>query len=179
MLSNTKYSDSNVCAQRGLGVPLILFFYLLVLIAGCGGSDGSAGGGGGGGTAALPAIPDSAFYLPPDALPSMAPGTLIRSEEVAPIAADSRTFAVLYASESLRGEAIAVSGIVVVPDAPAPEGGFHVVSWAHGTKGIADSCAPSRGFSGASHDFFDIAPELVDAGYVAVSSDYEGLGTPG
>jgi pimeloyl-ACP methyl ester carboxylesterase len=109
----------------------------------------------------------------------MPPGTLLRSEEVAPIAANSRTFTVLYASESLGGEAVAVSGLVVVPDSPPQDGSFNVVSWAHGTKGISDNCAPSRGFSGSSHDFFDIAPELVDAGYVAVSSDYEGLGTPG
>jgi hypothetical protein len=29
------------------------------------------------------------------------------------------------------------------------------------------------------HDFFDIAPELVAAGYVGVMTDAEGLGTPG
>lgn len=169
MRHETKHRQSN--AHRKPVIALTLFAFL---VAGCGGSDGAAGG-----RAELPAVPDDAFYVPPDELPSMAPGTLIRSEEVAPIATDSRTFAVLYASESLGGESIAVSGLVVVPDAPTPEGGFNVVSWAHGTKGIADVCAPSRGFSAATHDFFDIAPELIDAGYVAVSSDYEGLGTPG
>ncbi|MEM7436841.1 MAG: lipase family protein [Myxococcota bacterium] len=144
--------------------------YVLILLAsaaiGCGGSD-------------LPDVPEAAFYVPPDPLPSTTPGTLIRSQEVTPIAAASRTFAVLYVSESLPGEPIPVSGLVVVPDAPAPEEGFDVVSWGHGTKGLADRCAPSRGFSGPTHDFFMIAPELISAGHLAVSSDYEGLGTPG
>lgn len=156
---------------------------ILVLLAsasvGCGDSNGSAAGGSGGSRGELPTVPDDAFYLPPDPFPSAVPGTLIRSQEVAPIADDSRTFVLLYVSESLVGEPIAVSGFVVVPDGPAPEGGFNTVSWAHGTKGVSDACAPSRGFSSANHDFFAIAPELVEAGYLAVSSDYEGLGAPG
>ncbi len=174
MHRNTKHPGSN--AYRALGIPLVLVATALV---GCGSSDGEAGSGGVGGSGEIPAVPNDGFYLPPDDLPGMPPGTLLRSEEVAPIAANSRTFTVLYASESLGGEAVAVSGLVVVPDSPPQDGSFNVVSWAHGTKGISDNCAPSRGFSGSSHDFFDIAPELVDAGYVAVSSDYEGLGTPG
>ena len=169
--------------SRVLGVIALMAVHL---VAGCGDSDGSGGAGAGGtgaggagGGSDLPAVPEAAFYLPPDPLPSASPGSLIRSQEVAPIAAASRTFAVLYVSESLSGEPIAVSGLVVVPDAPTPAGGFDVVSWAHGTKGISDACAPSRGFSGPTHDFFAIAPELIAAGYLAVSSDYEGLGTPG
>ena len=171
MRTTTQHIPSNAYAHRALGVPFALLLSLVAFAIGCAESDDGGG--------ELAAGPDEAFYLPPDGLRDMTPGTLIRSEEVTPIAEDSRTFAVLYSSESLGGEAIAVSGLVVVPDAPAPEGGFNVVSWAHGTKGIADDCAPSRGFSGDTHDFFDIAPELIAAGYVAVSSDYEGLGTPG
>lgn len=50
----------------------------------------------------------------------------------------------LYQSRALDGRAIAVSGMVVAPDTKAPDGGFPVVSWAHGTTGTADQCAPSR-----------------------------------
>ena len=163
-------------SRVALGAILLL---LASASVGCGDSSGSAAGGSGGSRGELPTVPDNAFYLPPDPFPSAVPGTLIRSQEVAPIADDSRTFAVLYVSESLAGEPVAVSGFVVVPDGSPPADGFDVVSWGHGTKGIADSCAPSRGFSGPTHDFFAIAPELVEAGYIAVSSDYEGLGTPG
>ncbi|MEM9729922.1 MAG: lipase family protein [Myxococcota bacterium] len=166
-------------SQRAAALLLGIACSLAVLVA-CGDSESEDNGGAGGeGGSRLPTVPDDDFYLPPESLAGSNPGALIRSEEVQPIAADSRTFVVLYVSESLAGEAIAVSGLVVVPDAPAPSDGFNVVSWAHGTKGISDDCAPSRGFSGPTHDFFMIAPELVAAGYLAVSSDYEGLGTPG
>ena len=53
-----------------------------------------------------------------------------------------------------------------------------MVSWAHGTSGIADRCTPSQ------HDFWDRenAQEVrtfVDAGYAVAATDYPGLGTPG
>ena len=72
-----------------------------------------------------------------------------------------------------------MSGLVVAPAEPASAAGYDVVTWAHGTKGVSDPCAPSKGYRSGFHDFYDIAPELVAAGYVGVMSDYEGLGTPG
>jgi dienelactone hydrolase len=48
-----------------------------------------------------------------------------------------------------------------------------VLSLAHGTTGIADVCAPSRGPVGPSA--FDVAKQ----GFVVVATDYEGLGTAG
>jgi alpha-beta hydrolase superfamily lysophospholipase len=50
-----------------------------------------------------------------------------------------------------------------------------VVSWAHGTTGIADVCAPSLDASRVA----PLANPLLAEGYVVVASDYEGLGTPG
>ena len=38
----------------------------------------------------------------------------------------------------------AVTGVISYPTAPAPHGGWPVVSWAHGTSGLASPCAPSR-----------------------------------
>jgi alpha-beta hydrolase superfamily lysophospholipase len=49
-----------------------------------------------------------------------------------------------------------------------------VVSWAHGTVGVADACAPSR-----TGDQVPGLAELLGAGYVVAATDYEGLGTPG
>ncbi len=69
--------------------------------------------------------------------------------------------------------------MVAAPGGSAPEAGYDVVTWAHGTKGVSDRCAPSKGYRSGFHDFYDIAPELVAAGYVGVMSDFEGLGTPG
>ena len=54
-------------------------------------------------------------------------------------------YRVLYHSESIAGADIAVSGVIVVPGGPPPPGGFPIVSWAHGTTGLADPCAPSLG----------------------------------
>ena len=119
------------------------------------------------------------FYIPPDPLPSDVPGTLIRVEEIQPFAEGTQAWKVLYVSTAVDGTPIAVSGMVAAPAGPAPEGGYDVVTWNHGTKGVSDPCAPSRGYRSGFHDFFDIAPELVSAGYVGVMTDAEGLGTPG
>ncbi len=119
------------------------------------------------------------FYIPPNPLPSDVPGTLIRAEEIEPFAEGTKAWKVLYVSTAVDGTPIAVSGMVAAPAGPAPEGGYDVVTWNHGTKGVSDRCAPSRGYRSGFHDFFDIAPELVAAGYVGVMTDYEGLGTPG
>lgn len=122
--------------------------------------------------AALPA-----FYRPPAQLATAAPGTLIRSEPY-PAIKGARAWKVLYHSRSIDGRDIAVSGVVVAPTSGAvPAGGRPVVSWAHGTHGIADKCAPSR-----HDDWVKRMPAiraLIDQGNVVVATDYEGLGTPG
>ncbi len=120
-----------------------------------------------------------AFYVPPDPLPSDVPGTLIRVEEIEPFAEGTQAWKVLYVSTAVDGTPIAVSGMVAAPAGPPPQDGYDVVTWNHGTKGVSDRCAPSRGYRSGFHDFFDIAPELVAAGYVGVMTDAEGLGTPG
>lgn len=119
------------------------------------------------------------FYQPPRPLPSKVPGTLIRAEPMEPFAANSLAWRVLYVSKAVDGTPIAVSGMVAAPAEPAPLGGRDVVSWAHGLTGVADRCAPSKGFRFYGHDFYELAPEIVAAGYVGVATDYEGLGTPG
>ena len=112
----------------------------------------------------------TAFYTPPTPLPGGAHGAPIWARKGA---AGSRLL--LYRSTGVTGEAVAVSATLSVPKGRAPKGGWPVVSWAHGTTGIADRCAPSRG-GGA-------APRLLErwrkAGYAIVRTDYEGLGTPG
>lgn len=145
---------------------------------GSGGSGGAAGVGGQGGDAGAGGGPD-AFYIPPDPLPSEEPGALIRSEEIEPFAEGTKAWRVLYVSQAVDGTPIAVSGMVAAPAEVAPAGGRDVVTWSHGTKGVVDRCAPSKGYRSGFHDFFDIAPELVEAGYVGASTDYEGLGPPG
>lgn len=156
---------------------------LAIVAAACSGG----GDGGGAGRSAAPASTTTqpapprpapagdAFYTPPDPLPEGEPGDLIWSQAVdAPEGVVA--WRVLYLSEAVDGHAIAVSGVVAAPDGPAPEGGRPVMTWAHGTAGTADRCAPSKGGVGPSVFALD---QVARRGWVAVATDYEGLGTPG
>jgi pimeloyl-ACP methyl ester carboxylesterase len=138
--------------------------------------------------AAVPKGPSGArFYTPPKKLPGHKHGDLIRARTVHGVTAlrsASSTKLVLYRSTGSNGKPIAVSGLVSVPKGHAPKGGWPVVSWAHGTVGIGDACAPSRDTAkSSSHDLVAyVAPLLnryLKAGFAVVRTDYQGLGTPG
>ena len=118
----------------------------------------------------------SAFYRLPSELPPAQPGTVIRTEPYRAFPG-ARAQKVLYHSRALDGTDIAVSGVVISPVGAAPSGGRPVVSWAHGTHGIADVCAPSRRVDWVSH--LPAVRELISQGFVVVATDYEGLGTAG
>ncbi|MEZ5171604.1 MAG: lipase family protein [Acidimicrobiia bacterium] len=110
------------------------------------------------------------FYEPPDPLPPGEPGELIWYRETDdPVAGAGRSFRVLYHSRREDGSDTAVSGIVSVPEGPAPPGGWPVESYGHPTTGITDCDAPSL-WGGAEPSI----PGTIDA-----RTDYEGLGTPG
>jgi pimeloyl-ACP methyl ester carboxylesterase len=116
-------------------------------------------------------------YAVPDPLPAGEPGDVIQFEAMGavPDVEGATAWRVLYHSRSLQGDDIAVSGVIVRPAGDPPPGGFPVVSWAHGTTGTADVCAPST----ARSPFVPSLPALLDAGYAVAATDYEGLGTPG
>ena len=82
---------------------------------------------------------------------------LARAQRVGPAA-----WRMMYLSESIQGEPIAVTGTAVVPSIAAPDGGRPILSVAHGTTGIADQCAPSHDPSS------DVAAHIryVNAGYL-------------
>lgn len=73
-----------------------------------------------------------AFYTAPSPLPAGPPGTIIRSEVIDDFYAGATVYRVLYMSTGYDGEPTAVSGIIVVPDGPAPADGRKVVAWTHG-----------------------------------------------
>jgi dienelactone hydrolase len=128
-----------------------------------------------------------AFYTPPAALPGKVHGDLVwarRLTGAAVVPGASKTMLVLYRSTGVDGRPVAVSGIVSLPKGTAPKGGWPVISYAHGTTGIADSCAPSRDVAGTPvHPYnnyvFGLLQRWLKAGYAVVRTDYEGLGTPG
>jgi pimeloyl-ACP methyl ester carboxylesterase len=117
-----------------------------------------------------------AFYSVPQPLPA-AIGKLLKSEKVAAPGLHGTMYRVMYVSESMRGKPVAVTGLVAVPAGTAPAEGFPVVSWGHGTNGMADKCAPSLDPAGTQN--LALANLLLDRGWEFTASDYEGEGTPG
>lgn len=110
------------------------------------------------------------------------PGILLRQEpleEHQSLNRASENIRLLYTStEGLFAEkTVAVSGALFLPKGTAPEGGWPLLGWAHGTVGIADVCAPS--WNGRQSRDLTYLNYWLANGYAIVASDYQGLGTPG
>jgi hypothetical protein len=147
-----------------------------------------------------PFEPVNPFYRVSDADLGSGPGHLIRSEPLSGAAAltdASATYRVIYQSTGTvgdrRGKQIGVSGIIAFPAKSPPAGGWPVISWAHGTVGSADKCAPSmdsddlgppadsgigllRKINKAPHRLLNA---FLRAGLAVAMTDYEGCGTYG
>lgn len=115
------------------------------------------------------------FYAVPGDIERYEPGELIRHAE-AKKTPNGVLYRVMYASESLEGEAIAVTGLIGVPAKSAPPDGRPILGYAHWTTGLADECAPSRMIDGATEGLIDL---FLGRGMLVAATDYEGLGTPG
>lgn len=137
------------------------------------GSPSSSASGSNGTGSLAPGLPP--FYAVPSHLPSDMPGTLIKDEKVAPDGIDGTVYRVMYVSETTKGRPIAVTGLVMVPRSAPPAGGYPVVSWAHGTNGMAPQCAPSLHPATA----VPFQNDLLAKGWEVVASDYQGEGTSG
>ena len=81
---------------------------------------------------------------------------------------------VLYRSVGIGNKPVTVSGAIAVPKGKAPKGGWPIITWAHGTTGMADKCAPTRLTAGPQ-----LLNQWLKDGFAVVRTDYEGLGTPG
>lgn len=128
------------------------------------------------GAAAPVAAADGGFYLAAPHELHGRPGTLIRSETIPAPPQAAAAYRILYRSVGLKGEPVAVSGVVAIP-AGGVAGTRPLVAWAHPTSGIATGCAPSM-----QPDVFQRIPglpALLAAGAVVVATDYPGLGTAG
>jgi pimeloyl-ACP methyl ester carboxylesterase len=121
-----------------------------------------------------------AFYTPPTKLPSGHGKPVWQRKLTGPAvlkSAKTNTL-LLYTSTGIDGKTVGVSGDVAIPKGKAPKGGWPVITWAHGTVGIADACAPSKIGTQANYDS-PLLNSWLKAGYAVVRTDYEGLGTPG
>jgi dienelactone hydrolase len=90
-----------------------------------------------------------------------------------------RNLLILYRSSG--GSGPLVSGSVAVPKGKTPKGGWPVIAYAHGTTGIADACAPTRGYDADDLNSyaFPLLQRWLKAGFAVVRTDYNGLGTRG
>ncbi|VVE61330.1 lipase [Pandoraea pnomenusa] len=69
------------------------------------------------------------------------------------------------------------TGAVFLPKGPTPPGGWPVVVWAHGTVGIASTCAPSLNVR--SQRDIQYLGTWLSLGFAVVAPDYAGLGSRG
>lgn len=121
-------------------------------------------------------MPITDFYTPPSDLPP--PGTLIRYESLEYALADGSGLRVMYTSTGQDGQPVAVSGLVFTPTGPAPEQGWPVVAYAHGTLGTPAGCAPSLKTTSQQLGYTDWILPVLQQGFAVVATDYVGMGIP-
>lgn len=109
------------------------------------------------------------FYEVPEDLGSGEPGDLVRTMAIEAPEGEVG-LRIMYRSDDAEGDERVVTGVVYHPTGEAPEGGWPIVAWAHGTTGLVSACAPSRGPAGS--------PGFGIEG-IRVATDYIGLGPVG
>jgi pimeloyl-ACP methyl ester carboxylesterase len=122
------------------------------------------------------------FYTPPSPLPAGNHGDLIwyRKALIAiPGASQVNSWTVLYRSTDAVGEPNVVTGTVLVP--VAPWGSWWtprpIISYAVGTQGLCQTCAPSMQFvNGTDYENANIATAL-NKGYAVLVTDNPGYTT--
>ena len=126
-----------------------------------------------------PLPPPGAFYAAPAEVPQK-PGQLIRTEPLtAGVPAGARAWKMLYTTTHPDGSPAISSGTIIAPSEP----GSHphpLLTVAHGTTGVEPKCAPSMSATPFADGAGTALAEMVTHhGWVAVTSDYIGLGTTG
>ncbi|MEU4212821.1 lipase family protein [Streptomyces sp. NPDC026206] len=91
---------------------------------------------------------------------------------------NSKAWHITYRSTTARGAPAVVSGTVIVPQ-DGRTGPRPLVTYAVGTVGLADHCAPSAGFPYGTTMEANLIQLLTARGWAVAVTDYEGLGTPG
>lgn len=134
---------------------------------------------------AYPILPNNGKLQTSD-ISSKTPGTIlsIQEENTDLFTNASQRFLITYRSRGILSEPIVTSGYLLLPKGKAPPSGWPILAWAHGTTGVADTCAPSGDYAGGPvHVYQQIAAKALNAwlarGYAVIAPDYQGLGIPG
>ncbi|MEV4924634.1 lipase family protein [Streptomyces roseoverticillatus] len=117
------------------------------------------------------------------AWPTPAPGEIITSAPTSfhPLPGQptrTKAWHITYGSTTAQGRPDVVSGTVIVPQ-DGRTGPRPLVTYAVGTVGLADQCAPSAGFPRGTTAEGNLIQLLTLRGWAVAVTDYEGLGTPG
>ncbi|GAA0621148.1 lipase family protein [Streptomyces crystallinus] len=132
----------------------------------------------------LCAATPTAFAAADDDAPAAArPGDVVSSAPTAfhPLPGqwtNTKAWHITYRSTTARGGPNVVSGTVIVPN-DGRTGPRPLVTYAVGTVGLGDSCAPSANFPYGTAVEATLINQIVQRGWAVAVTDYEGLGTPG
>jgi pimeloyl-ACP methyl ester carboxylesterase len=152
---------------RRLVIPLTVLS-ICIAVAACRSSPASK---------AVPAPPGlPPFYAVPAGVAQKSPGTVLKSQSLPDPRVHGSTIRVMYVSTDAKGRSVPVTGLVFVPVSPPPPGGYPVVSWAHGTNGMADQCAPSLKPDTVLST--GVLNSMLALGWAVAATDYQGEGTP-
>ncbi len=132
----------------------------------------------------LPSSPaDDAFYTPPNPIPDVAPGAILRSRPVQirglGLPMPVRAWQVLYRSTDSQGRPNAVSGTVAVLADGKPDAERPLVVYNVGSHGMGALCAPSYLLRMGFEQEEPLMAAAVGRGWAVMVTDYEGSGTPG
>jgi alpha-beta hydrolase superfamily lysophospholipase len=98
-------------------------------------------------------------------------GELIRTWAPAPAVAGAQVQELTYWSVTPANNPIEVQARLYLPKGTAPEGGWPLAAFAHGTSGVTQHCGPT--------DSDPVLPPLLNHGIAVVATNYQGLGGPG
>ncbi|MCD9144821.1 lipase family protein [Streptomyces albireticuli] len=91
---------------------------------------------------------------------------------------NTKAWHLTYRSTTAKGAPNVVSGTVIVPQ-DGRKGPRPLITYAVGTVGLGDQCAPSAGFPYGTTLEANLIQLLTLRGWAVAVTDYEGLGTPG
>ena len=120
-----------------------------------------------------------AFYFAPAQVPAK-PGQLLRTEPLTVgVPSGAQAWKMLYTTTLPDGTASISSGTILAPRT-LPAGELPLLTVSHGTTGVVDGCAPSLSATPFADGAGTAMQTLVtEHGWVAVTSDYTGMGTEG
>ncbi|MCX5177659.1 lipase family protein [Streptomyces virginiae] len=115
--------------------------------------------------------------------PAPAPGDVVSSAPSAfhPLPGQptgTKAWKIHYRSTTVDGAPNIVTGTVIVPQ-DGRTGPRPLITYAVGTVGMGDSCAPSDNLPRGTAMEANLIQQLTLRGWAVVVTDYEGLGTPG